>query len=267
MQKEDVLVKLKELEIRLGRRPVKRDNSHLYQLSRKYFGTWNNMMVEYGYNCKGFQKPSIPKKINSNLSYFLGLVSTDGHIQVTNNIGKYKIMVHTSEIEEVDLIKRLVNSLFNYNASIYPRKTGFKNSRINYEVYIYSKDVAYFLNSLGIPFGAKSANIRVPQIFITGREFIWDYIRGVFDGDGSIIFSGYNSIFKISSGSLNFLQDLLKIFQSNAFNHFKIYKNGENVWDLRNNTKTEILKIHNLIYDGSSFFYPRKKLKWAGHYV
>ena len=157
---EEVIEKLKGLEKELGRRPVKRDNSHLYFLSRKHFGTWNKMLETTGYECRTFQKPIIPENMTRELSYFLGLVSTDGHIQITREIGQYRLIMCTSEKEEVDLILKLIYLLFNYKASIRARKTGFKNSRPNYEVYISSKEVTSFITSLGIPSGAKSSNIK-----------------------------------------------------------------------------------------------------------
>lgn len=217
---------------------------------------------------KKFQKPTIPQKITRELSYFLGLVSTDGHLQVVKEKGLYRLIMCTSEKEEVDLIIKLIFDLFNYKASVRLRKTGFDNSRPNYEVYIYSKTVTFFINSLGIPLGAKSNNIRLPELFFDKEDLIWDYIRGVFDGDGSIIFSGYNHIFKITSGSLQFLNDLNIIFAKKGFNKFKIWKDSRgSVWDLKNNTKTEISRLYKEIYKDSSFFYPRKKTKWSKQYI
>ncbi|MEK6811328.1 MAG: LAGLIDADG family homing endonuclease [Nanoarchaeota archaeon] len=266
LNQERVIQKLKDIERDLGRRPVKRDNATLYALSRKHFGTWNKMLETVGYKCKSFQKPITPESMTKELSYFLGLVSTDGHLQVTKEKGQYRLMVYTSEKEEVDLILKLISLLFGYKASIRLRKTGF-SLRPNYEIYVSSKNITLFINSLGIPSGAKSNNIKVPKIFLQEDKYIWDYIRGTFDGDGSIIFSGNNYTFKISSGSLDFLTGLNKIFVEKGFNKFKIWKDKGNVWNLRNNTKTEILQLYNYIYKNASFFYPRKKLKWDSQYI
>lgn len=210
----------------------------------------------------------IPEDISSELTYFTGLVSTDGHMQRVVDRSHYRLAIYTSEKEEVELISKLIFQLFNYNASINPRKTGFANSRINYEIYISKKDIVMFVNSLGIPFGAKSANFRLPKKLLEDEKFIWDYIRGVFDGDGSIIFSGKDHIFKITSGSLLFLEDLRKIFMDKGFTKFKIWKDKRgNIWDLRNNTKSEISKLYEKIYNNASFFYPRKKLKWESQHI
>ncbi len=176
-------------------------------------------------------------------------------------------MIYTSEKEEVELLLNLVLKIFNYKSSVRPRKTGFSN-RVNYEIYISSKKIAIFLNSLGIPFGAKSYNITVPKIIYDCQEdHFWHYFRGLFDGDGSIIFQGYNSLLKIASGSEKFLNQLKDMLSSSGFKTFKVSKQDKNVWALRTNTKSEIKKIHELIYKNALFYYPRKKLKWDKHYV
>ena len=266
MKREDVLTKLKLLQEKLARRPVKRDSPYLYLLSRKYYGSWNKLMIEAGYQCKEIQNPSIPPNLDNKLSYLLGLLSTDGHIQAIKDKGFYRTMIYTSEREEVEIISRLINEIFKYHVSVRGRKTGF-SKRLNYEINIYSKKVALFLNSLGIPFGAKSYTIKVPEILIDKNEnLFWHYLRGVFDGDGSIIFSESNTSFKISSGSVNFLNGLKEITNSQGFN-LRVSKQDQNVWILRTNIKKDIARLYSLIYKDALFFYPRKKEKWSKHHI
>jgi hypothetical protein len=260
-KREFIIKRLKDLENKIGRRPVKRDDSYLYSLSREYFGSWNNMMSFVGYNCRNFQKPFIPNKHSPDLYYFLGLVSTDGHIQAIEEKSHYRVLLYTSEKEEVNVILKIIQRLFGYRASVRARKTEF-SLRPNYEIYISSKIIAEFLNKLGIPFGAKSSTIRLPKAIIHCNDGkFWNYIRGVFDGDGSIIFSGGNTIFKISSGSIGFLNDLNKIFFKKGFKTFKVSFQDKNVWELRTNTRADIRKLYSLVYNGP-YFYPRKKSKW-----
>ncbi len=265
--KHKIIIILKNFENKLCRRPVKRDSSNLFFLSKKYFGSWNKMMIAAGYTCKMIQKPHIPNRLTPNLYYLLGLLSTDGHIQAISKRWSYRVMFYTSEKEEKDLILSLTYRLFKYKASVRTRKTGF-SKRPNYEIYLSSKKIADYLHSLGIPFGAKSYNLEVPRIISTktGNNF-WHYLRGVFDGDGSIIFSGSNNVFKISSGSVKFLRGLKKIMHYNRFRKVIVSRQQENVWELRINTKSEINRLHLLIYKNAFFFYPRKKIKWEKQYI
>jgi len=265
--KKEVIQKLKDLETKLGRRPFKTDNSTLYGISRKYFGSWNKMMLEAGYVCKPFQVPNIPQKFTEEVYYFLGLLSTDGHIQAVPDRWVYRVMIYTSEKEEVEIILKLIYSLFEYNATVKERKTGF-SKRQNYEIYISSKPVAEFLHHLGIPYGSKSYNLVVPSVILKNKEDIfWHYLRGVFDGDGSIIFSKHNHIFKITSGSLKFLEGLQQIMINKGFSKTKVSKQTGSTWELRINNLEDIKKIYQLIYKNATYFYPRKKLKWEKQYI
>ena len=265
LKKREVLERLHILKNNLERRPVKKDSPSLYYLSRKYFGSWSLMMTEAGYTCIPPQKPIIPTEMNLSLSYFLGLISTDGHIQSLQDKGIYRVMLYTSEKEEVELLLNLIYTLFKYKASVRERITGFSD-RPNYEIYISSKKIAFFLNSLGIPFGAKYQTIRVPKS-VYKKPYFWHYLRGVFDGDGSIIFSKGNSVFKISSGSIGLLNELKDLLNKESFISFSVSLENKGVLALRTNLKKDIQKIHSLIYDNATFFYSRKRIKWSKQYV
>lgn len=265
--KKEIIVKLETLAIKLDRRPVKRDNSHLNFLSKKYFGSWNNMMNYAGYKCKTFQKPLIPAKMTDDLYYFLGLISTDGHIQIIKERSVYRVMLYTSENEEKEIILKLIDKLFSYKAGVRERNTGF-SKRLNYEIYVSSKKIAEYLNGLGIPYGHKSYNLKLPKLIShCDSESFGHYLRGVFDGDGSIINDGHNHIFKITSGSVSFLEELKNIMILNGINGLKVSLQNKNVWELRTNSKNEISKIYSLIYKEALFFYPRKRNKWEKQHV
>jgi DNA-binding transcriptional regulator WhiA len=223
------------------------------------------MMKKLGYNYRIFQKLIIPSSLPVSFYYFLGLLCTDGHIQFVKKGGKYRVMLYTSELKEKEIILRLIKSLFNYNASVRARETGFSD-RLNYEIYISSKSLCEFFHNLGIPYGAKSYNIRVPKLFSNRNERIfWNYLRGVFDGDGSIIFSGSVCTFKISSGSQEFIKDIQKIMSKYNFLNTHVSRQKQNVWELKINARRDISRLYRLIYRDARFFYPRKKSKWESN--
>lgn len=257
---EKVIQKLKELDKKLGRMPRKRDYSNLYTLSRKYFGTWNNMMKSAGYSIKVTQKPIIPKKSPS-FYYFLGILITDGHL-VLNKINKnYQAKLYTSFNDEKEILIQLIKSLFNYNPSIRPRKTGFSKN-LNYEIYISSKGLCYFLKEeLGIPSGEKSYSIRVPEfIFSSSNLEKSSFLRGVIDGDGSIL---KGNVIKISSGSADFLRGIKNILSDLGIKSGKICSEKNNIYNLWVCGKENVSKLGKLIYrDQSNFYYPRKKQSW-----
>ena len=159
-------------------------------------------MKAAGYEVRYYQKIE-SVKLNEDFAYFLGLLITDGHLQIDNEKKRYNTMLYTSYSEERVMIKKLIKELFGYKSPHRSRLYGFAK-RINYEIRISSKYLSMALNKqFGVPYGEKSFFIEVPKIIAKGnRLYKMAFLRGVIDGDGSI---GKNSI-KISSGSINFLQ-------------------------------------------------------------
>jgi len=254
LNKELIIKSIKVLEKKLKRRPVKRDNHSLYFAARKHFGTWNNAMKIAGYEILERQNPILPKKLTPELSYFLGLLLTDGHLQVDRS---FKLSLYTSYEEEVGVICSLIKLLFEYKPGVYPRKTGFSR-RINYDIYISSKEVIESLeNNFEVPIGAKSLTLKMPKfIFNTSKENIGSFLRGIIDGDGSV--KGWSVA--IASGSDSFLKSL-RIILSDFNIESKIYK--DRTCMILNITKQENLKkLYSLIYNKPSFYYPRKKDKF-----
>ncbi|HLD98523.1 MAG TPA: LAGLIDADG family homing endonuclease [Candidatus Nanoarchaeia archaeon] len=265
--KQEIINEFKRIEKNLGRKPVKRDNANLYFLSRKHFGSWNNLIEKSGYKVRRFQNPQIPDVLSNEVYYLLGLLCTDGHIQFRKNECKYRLILFTSYNEEKEMIIKLIKNIFDYNASVREKLYGFSN-RPNYEVYISSKKVCEFFNNLGVPYGNKSTSLRVPKVlFHLNKDKTFNFLRGVFDGDGSIIFSSINQTFKISSGSQKFIEDMHKLMSKLNINSSRITHERDNIWELKLNKEKEIKKLYNLLYLDSKFYYPRKKLKWSQRYI
>ena len=105
---KSLLVKsILNLERKLGRRPTKWDSGTLYRYSRKYLGSWNNLMKAAGYQVKSHQYPTVPP-YNQDFAYFLGLLVTDGTVYYNPKLTKYKVAIYTSYPEERDIIVKLV---------------------------------------------------------------------------------------------------------------------------------------------------------------
>ena len=152
--KKLVILEVHKLHKTLKRRPVKRDSSILYQMSRKFFGGWNNAMKASGYKVKDFQKVKIPKTC-SNFCYFIGLIISDGHLVYQPR--DYRIIISTSYGEEKEIIYKLIKKLFKYLP--YVRKRKYKNRNIlpSYDVCIFSKNLCDFIRKkFKIPTGANS---------------------------------------------------------------------------------------------------------------
>lgn len=93
------------------------------------------------------------------------------------------------------------------------------------------------------------------------QEYIWDFIRGVLDADGSVAFysrnnrkNSYRKAIRIFSGSEQFIKDLYETTKIG-----KIYKQKENVYEWCVVRNDDLLLIINNLYKNNGFFLPRKK--------
>lgn len=257
--KKSLICEIKKRKTILKKELTKRDCSDIYASTRKYFGGWNNALKESGFKIKNFQEPKIPATLTPDLSYFLGILITDGHI-VSNS--RYKILIFTSYGEEKEIILNLIKKVFAYSPSIRERKYGF-NKSVNYEIYVSSKKlVKYISQNFQIPTGAKSKIVRIPKIFFkTNKKNAYSFIRGIIDGDGNILYQ--KNYVRISSGSFDFLKDLKKLLNLIDINSGKINKDSKgNVWILGISGLDNLKKLRESLYNSAIFFYPRKKLSW-----
>jgi intein/homing endonuclease len=254
ISKKDLIKRVHDLELVLGRKPVKRDNGTLYTHARELFGSWNKLMVAAGYSVRFIQNVG-SYTFDENLAYFLGLLITDGHIAYDIKRENYKVAIYTSYPDEKEMLLRLIYKIFKYKAPISIKKAGY-NVRYNFEVRINSKKLAESLmTEYGIPGGSKSFTVRLPKaIFEADTILRKAFLRGVIDGDGSITKWGV----KIVSGSTNFLNDL-KRFLSNLQIHTGsiIKEHDRNTYSIRVNKKEDWARIRGIYNSG--FSYKRKK--------
>lgn len=132
-------------------------------------------------------------KIDNNLSYMIGLFQTDGSMSSSErNRGKFSLSL---SIKDEDIIYKIKN-LIPYNSNISKRikKTHFKRGdkvyNYNNEIISFTVSNKYFRDFLlkcNITYGKKS-KIILPPLHLEKFSKI-DYIRGLFDGDGSLGFT------------------------------------------------------------------------------
>lgn len=152
------------------------------------------------------------------MAYVLGFFCADG------SMSKNKRGAHFIEfqITDGDLIKKIRNTLGS-NHKITIRKRSDKYKAV-YRLQIGSKTIFNDLINLGIT-PQKSKTIDFPDL---PDEYIRDFIRGYFDGDGNVTISQYSRknrkshqgrtmLAGFTSGSENFLVGLRKCLQKHAF--------------------------------------------------
>lgn len=171
-------------------------------------------------------------------AYILGFILTDGNI-FENRLG-FELQARDQSILE------FIRERISPSSKI---KLIIRNNR-EYAIFrINSKELVEKLkNAFGVT-QRKSLTLDIP--FDIPTEYLYDFIRGIFDGDGSVR-SSKTLESQICSGSLIFLEKLKGLSGLG-----KIIKSG-NLYRLLFN-KEESLMLSKLMYNSQGFFLKRKR--------
>lgn len=190
------------------------------------------------------------------VQYWLGYIAADG-------------CIHSSNVIEIstNLDPQHLQKYINWAA--YPLKiTSYKDKRYNdiygHRVSFSNSETAEFLISLGLtPKKSLTLDIKFP--------LTWDFIRGVFDGDGCI--SEINkrtgpikrARFQIATGSASFKTQLVQFFEQEGItSKCQIRTSGKNPLHLINIYRIKDIElIYNKFYSNASYYLERKYKKFG----
>lgn len=194
-------------------------------------------------------------------AYWLGFLMADGAIP---SVGKNKdysrlnVILKEDDKEHLEKLLKALDSDYEIKTKEINDKRGFTSNRC--EIKISSKELVNDLISHGV----------VPQK--TGKELIPDikpelvrhFIRGYFDGDGSLAKSKsgnkFSYSFKIGSSSLKLIEQIVEYFKSlNLDLHYQTYTNySKPFYILETRKKSTVRTILNEIYFEPSVYLTRK---------
>lgn len=188
------------------------------------------------------------------LSYLIGFLHADGNLyETTRNRGKLSIEINEKDKDIIDKIQILIGGTISQRN----RTTNFGKNR-SVVLTQCSLKIRRFLKEKGMIAGKKHLLISAPRKL----SFI-HYLRGYFDGDGSIGFTGANEpfiSFVISSEELklqvlNFLKKKIGIVK-------KVNRNKrDNVYNIVVKNEAAVC-LGKLMYKKASIFLDRKKAKF-----
>jgi hypothetical protein len=181
---------------------------------------------KYNYNEAFFSKWSC------DMAYLLGFVYGDGYISHRHG---YLTAIELS-IKDVAILTKMASRFGIVPLSIIKRHTGNSKGKRYCKISFYSKQVYNDLIKLGVTEN-KSLTAEFPYI---PKEYMSDFIRGVFDADGCIsIFRGGKDCFICASYPFGFFLDSL-------LNEYKIEtikpRRTSSILKVRLSTKKENLK-------------------------
>lgn len=190
-------------------------------------------------------------------AYYLGLMLTDGNVhKIKRNTEQYRIQI-ALQSQDRDILERFKKELHSSNKIIHYQK----DKRDECIFGIQSVKMAYDLSKQGITpnktFIAE-LNYNIPP------DLFRHYIRGIFDGDGTVYYSNEHLHFGFygTHKLVTQVQDWL-IEQINLTRH-KI-TDKETVSFTTYQKRKDIENFYNLIYTDASFYLKRKKEKFNSY--
>lgn len=210
------------------------------------------------------------KSINSEeQAYLLGFYVADGNINEKRKTFRIKISKEDQEI--IEMYKKEISP----NARIIEVNPYVIKGR-NEKEYISNPQAIIDINSaiivkslvsLGYGYNKTYSNLNLPNL---SEDLLIHFIRGYFDGDGSIIIwknvekgkkDRVRCKFEICCKNNSLLNDIVKFFKTKNISINLNYLKRDDMYRISTSSKSEIKKINELLYKNANLFLTRKKNK------
>ncbi len=196
---------------------------------------------------------------NEKKAYWLGFIYADGH--VAQNLPWFVIV----QIKDHDHIKKMCEDMeFNGPIKLPKSSGGFTNGSQHYRVSLCRKSFCEKLNK----YGRNTLPMSIPNIPI---EFIPHFIRGYFDGDGSIYFSkstttnkygtkySYNNLRCQIIADESFANAIRNLFASLGISSTLAKSKSDHMKYVTISGGKNLRLLHAYLYNNANIFLTRKK--------
>lgn len=190
-------------------------------------------------------------KENSNMAYLLGFYAADGTVRRDSN--EIKLTLCSIDKNFLEQIKEELQA--EREIKTYQDGKGYENSTFVFSSAQIKED---FKKYNIVP--NKTYNFKFPTNL--NRKYWIDFIRGYFDGDGTICLSGNYLKWELCAHERNSLEQIINFFfEEYNIPKINIYqrKDGLYYFQYSQNATKQIYKI---LYTPNSLFLPRKKQKF-----
>lgn len=222
------------------------ENSGTMELSEKYQLNRSTIQRILKANNIPLRKTTTKNKFNIHFfdtytresCYWAGFIAADGNVSSTRN----NVNIHLS-IEDYAHLKKFAKEI-NFTGNLEKHD---KDCRISIAGSFYKEALAKNFDI----FPQKTKTIKISEKI--PEEFIFDFLRGYFDGDGCITQNGKYPHISFTSGSLTFLQQLQILF----YNKGIIIQGKNKIPPISNNTAihyncANAMKILDMLYEHST---------------
>lgn len=149
------------------------------------------------------------------MAWGLGLIWTDGCLHEIASGNGGSVILTSVDKELLEKVNRAMKS----NTKIYTRKQAYDPTKEIFVLGIYREKLRNDLKRLGLT-SKKSSTIKFPEI---PDEYLGDFVRGCWDGDGCICLTGGHCCASIVSGSKDFITALVDDLEKIGIGRRTIY--------------------------------------------
>lgn len=197
-------------------------------------------------------------------AYYIGLMMSDGYIIPANGMSSIKLVNKDGEFE---LLNYLQKCLIKHPKELMKEKN-------NYFFRIYSLKFMENIQKLGVLHNKTYCDLHIPNM---PKELIRHFIRGYFDGDGTVFFDRKYLKSNICSISTSILEEIQKVLLENKIESAinieiregKTYKvpqgessNCKNMYRLFVRKQASLEKFKHFLYDNATVCLIRKYKKF-----
>lgn len=193
----------------------------------------------------------------SEKAYWLGFIMADGCVTSSNGkqTNRLEIVLAVKDKSHLQKFLQCIGSNQEVKIKTVKDKRGFETTRAY--VRICSAKICKSLSKFGV-LKKKTGKELIPEI---SNDFIWDFIRGYFDGDGSIT-KPKNLAVKICSSSKQIVNQIIEAFREyNIIVKPQEYSNYNiPFYIIETNKKENIISIYKNMYSNATIYLERKKI-------
>lgn len=186
------------------------------------------------------------------MGYWLGILGSDGSVNSKEN----QVYIELQR-QDKELLEKLNLTIENERpVKDYETGRGYQNSKL----YFYSKQIKQDLIKYNIvPNKTYSAEYKFPQLL--NSEYYKDYIRGLFDGDGSIKMTGNSITWQVDVGAIDIAYKIKDIFKTHQIDVEITFlpKKNVTIYRIYSYGKEKCQKIYNYLYNTPSCLYLKRK--------
>jgi intein-encoded DNA endonuclease-like protein len=249
--KKDLIIELfKQYNISEISKIVNHSQSNIIKILKESNIDTSKYKYKYRINEKYFEKIDTPEK-----AYILGWIYSDGN--VTKN-GKIRISIQDTDVDILNDIKREIG----YDGKILFTQSKNKNHKSLVTLNIDRIKMVEDLIKLGV-IPNKSLILKFPLSNQVPDYLLNHFVRGVFDGDGSICMKNQKCRYVSITSTFDFCNSLSEYLKSiNIYpTNFYLRKVGKSTGSLFFGRKKDILNFLKWIYKDSSIKLYRKYSK------